>query len=76
MYKLSSVVAFSLEQKGFQVAEGDNRRNTVKIAQFALLFVPLLEITVKTVSAANHERKKINLGFPFCRHPRKLAFVL
>lgn len=54
MYKLSCVVAFSLEQKGFWAAEGNDRRNTVKIAQFAPLFVPLLEILVKTVSADDH----------------------
>lgn len=76
MYKLSCAVAFSLAQKGFQAAEGKARRSTVKIAQFALCFVPLLEIPVKTVSADDHERKKINLGFSFCRHPRKLEFVL
>lgn len=76
MYKLSCVVAFSLEQKGLWAAEGNDRRNTVKIAQFTPLFVPLFEIPAKTVSADDHERKKINLGFPFCRHPRKLVLVL
>lgn len=48
----------------------------MEIAQFALLFVSLLEIPVKTVSADDHERKKINLGFPFCRHTRRLELVL
>lgn len=76
MYKLSCVVAFSSEQEQFWVAEGNDRRNTVKIAQFALLFVHLLEILVKTVSTDHHKGKKINLDFPFYRHPRKLVFVL
>lgn len=73
MYKLSCVVAFSLEQKRFRAAEGNDKSNTVKIAQFISLFVPLLEIPAKTMSADGHERKKTNLGFLFCKHTRKLA---